>query len=140
MRVSRRGVMLGALGCAALAALPPLRRGAFEHGLALLGRHFGPAVAADPLTARFMEDYLSLKLREKGAVALGVETYLDYGLDRVLPLPGQMETLDTDIVQSFVLSTNALDVARSGARLSYDGFYDPYERPCANPLSLYRMA
>jgi hypothetical protein len=132
--------MLGALGCAAVAALPPLRRGAFEHGMGLLGRHFGPAVAADPQTARFMEDYLRLKLWEEGPVALGVETYLDYGLERVLPLSGQMETLDTDIVQRFVLSTNVLDVVRSGARLGYDGFYDPYERPCANPLSLYHMA
>ncbi|WP_207479649.1 hypothetical protein [Arenibaculum pallidiluteum] len=137
VRISRRGLLAGGIACGALAAVPLAREGTVEHGLALIRRQFGPGVAADPAVVTFLEDYARLRIAKRGLQGTLIETYLDYGGDRLGLMSRRIEALDDDIVQYFVLSTNILQVVRTGARLDYAGFYDPYDRPCANPLSAF---
>jgi hypothetical protein len=138
MRVTRRGLMVGTAAVAAVAALPLARQGSHAHVMGLIRRQFGRAVAEDPQTAEFARDYVRRRLepRKEGPM---VEAFLDYGLDRTGLMRDKVQELDDDIVRSFVQSTNVLDVADGRARLDYAGFFDPYDRPCQNPLTVFAV-
>lgn len=47
----------------------------------------------------------------------------------------QLDSFDRRVVTSFLLSTDFFAARERGStRVSYDGFFNPYERPCTNPF------
>lgn len=107
-------------------------------------RHLFPGLEIDEESLQaFADDFWSRDQRSTGPQiaalrALGPLLYAP-ALRWFLPngLDTKLTSFDRRIATAFVLSTDILAVQEeAGQRVSYIGYFDPYERPCGSPLAL----
>ncbi|MCG6904317.1 MAG: hypothetical protein LJE68_16715 [Rhodobacter sp.] len=136
MPLSRRRIIAGGM-LAVLAGLSiPLATRRIEDELrAILDANFGPAIADAPESALFIADVAD--------VWNGLNTPLQritrptlWMLGPLLPIARrQRDALGENVVNLFLRATNVVRAHETGDDLQYVGIPDPYQNPCANPLS-----
>lgn len=132
--VARRWVLGGGAALAVVGGVLGYRR--IEDELhAIIAREFGGSIVDAPETGPFIADVAAVWRGLAPARDRALRPTL-WTLAPLVPvLRRERENLSRNVVELFLRSTNMVRALETGEELAYLGLPDPYERPCANPLS-----
>ena len=140
MTLNRRQVILTAAAAALLGGGALYATGLRRHLGNVLGRHFGTAANSE-VARTFLDDWIS-KLEQDGKSTVtfnGKASTASLLPEMALEKLTMDDALEHWIVADFGQSTTIFRHLESGAPLEYFGAFDPYDAPCAHPLSVQML-
>lgn len=135
MNLRRRAVLLGTLAAGALGIRLGLGDGERGYIIGLLGEQFGAEISSSAAAGKFVDDFLARRRAQAPAFKnLRDEVVFDFGLLRTGAANRSRRQYDTHVLYSFLISTSVMSTLEGRSKFIYFGLYDPYARPCVNPL------
>ena len=135
MRISRRALLFLGGASIALVAVPPAIMSLRRNVLNILAQEFSPVVAGHPEAEAFARSY-SDRFQESRDAPRKLSDSYDGIIGQFGGTTSRQKTLRRRVITAFVRETNAVIAEETGESLVFlGGPFDPYERPCSNPLS-----